>query len=169
MANLFDPEFEEESSQPGFSWKRARLGRQAGGERLGASLYELPPGEATFPYHAHFANEEMLVVVQGHPSLRTEDGWRELSPGEVVAFPVGRSGAHQIANRGGEPARVLLLSEMNAPEVSVYPDSGKVLAGTRPPGGEEGEGDIYETFALADATDYWSGESPPPELRSAEG
>ena len=169
MANLFEPNFEEESSQPGFSWKRARLGRQAGADRLGASLYELPPGQATFPYHAHFANEEMLIVVQGHPSLRTDDGWRELSPGEVVSFRVGRDGAHQIANRSEKPARVLLLSEMNAPEVSLYPDSNKVLAGTRPPGGEEGDDDIFETFALVDATDYWDEERPPLEPGTAEG
>jgi len=161
MANLFDPEFDEESSRPGFGWKRARLGRQAGGERLGASLYELPPGQASFPYHAHFANEEMLVVVSGRPSLRTEEGWRELPPGEIVSFPVGRDGAHQIANRTEEPVRVLLVSEMNAPEVSFYPDSNKILAGTRPPGGEEGEDDVFEAFRLADVTDYWEGEEPP--------
>jgi uncharacterized cupin superfamily protein len=159
--NLFEPEFEEESDRRGFRWKRARLGRQAGSERLGASLYELPPGQASFPYHAHFANEEMLIVIAGWPSLRTEDGWRELSPGEVVSFAVGRGGAHQVVNRADEPARILLLSEMNAPEVSFYPDSKKILAGTRPPGGEESEDDIFETFDLADATDYWQGEEPP--------
>jgi uncharacterized cupin superfamily protein len=161
MANLLDPEFDEESSRSGFSWKRARLGRQAGGERLGASLFELPPGQASFPYHAHFANEEMLIVVAGRPSLRGDEGWRELSPGEVVSFRVGRGGAHQIANRSGEPVRVLLISEMNAPELSFYPDSNKILAGTRPPGGEEGDDDIFEAFDLADAADYWQGESPP--------
>ena len=161
MANLFEPDFEDESSRPGFSWKRARLGRQAGGERLGASLYELPPGQATFPYHAHFANEEMLVVVEGRPSLRTGEGWRELSPGEVVSFKVGRSGAHQVVNRSDERARVLIVSEMNAPELSVYPDSNKILAGTRPPGGEEGDDDIFDAFDLADAADYWEGEEPP--------
>ncbi len=161
MANLHEPEFDEESTRPGFAWKRARLGRQAGGERLGASLYEIPPGQATFPYHAHFANEEMLVVIAGRPSLRTGEGWRELAPGEVVSFRVGRDGAHQIANRGSEPARVLIVSEMNAPELSFYPDSDKILAGTRPPGGEERDEDIFEAFDLADAADYWKGEEPP--------
>jgi uncharacterized cupin superfamily protein len=161
MANLFEPEFDGESNRPGFTWRRARLGRQAGGKRLGASLYELPPGQATFPYHAHFANEEMLVVLDGRPSLRTDEGWRELSPGDVVSFTVGREGAHQIANHGEEPVRVLIVSEMNAPELSFYPDSNKILAGTRPPGGEEGDNDIFESFDRADATDYWQGEEPP--------
>ena len=159
MANLFDPDFEADERDPGFSYRRARLGRQAGAQRLGASLYEIPTGQATFPYHAHTANEEMLIVVSGRPSLRTPEGWRELAEGEVVTFPVGEEGAHQVMNRSDESARVLLISEMNAPEVSFYPDSKKILAATRPPGGE-GEG-LFDSFRLDDAVDYFEGESPP--------
>lgn len=161
MANFYEPEWDDEQARPGFGYRRAKLGAQAGGERLGASLYELPPGQASFPYHAHFANEEMLIVVSGRPSLRTGEGWRELEEGEVVSFPVGTRGAHQIVNRSPEPVRVLVVSEMNAPEVSIYPDTNKVLAGTRPPGGVGGADDIFDTFRLADATDYWDGEEPP--------
>jgi uncharacterized cupin superfamily protein len=163
VANLFEPEWEQEEARPGFSYRRAKLGAQAGGERLGASLYELPTGQASFPYHAHFANEEMLIVVSGRPSLRTEAGWRELEPGEIVAFRRGREDAHQVANRSSKPVRVLMVSEMNAPEVSYYPDSDKILAGTRPPGGSSSDDDIFETFERADAVEYWEGEGPPGE------
>jgi uncharacterized cupin superfamily protein len=161
MANLFEPEWDGGSERPGFTCRRAKLGAQAGGERLGASLYEIPSGQATFPYHGHYANEEMIIVIAGRPSLRTPNGWRELEAGEIVACRVGPEGAHQLMNRAEEPARVLVVSEMNAPEVSVYPDSGKVLAGTRPPGGTEAVGDIFETFRRGDAADYWEGEEPP--------
>ena len=160
-ANLFEPDWDGESDRPGFEYRRAKLGAQAGGERLGASLYEIPPGQATFPYHAHFGNEEMLIVLAGRPSLRTPAGWRELETGELVACRVGPEGAHQLMNRTEEPARVLVLSEMNAPEVSVYPDSGKVLAGTRPPGAPETADDVFEAFRLEDAADYWEDEEPP--------
>lgn len=152
---------ERQKRAPGFTYRRAKLGEQAGGERLGASLYEIPPGQATFPFHAHFANEELLIVVEGRPSLRTLAGWRELDPGEVVTFRVGHGGAHQVMNRSKEAAQVLIVSEMNAPEVSFYPDSGKVLAGTRPPGGAETDEDIFATFRLDQASDYWEGEDPP--------
>lgn len=37
---------------------RRRLAAAAGGEKLGCSLWELPPGKAAFPLHAHLANEE---------------------------------------------------------------------------------------------------------------
>jgi uncharacterized cupin superfamily protein len=76
----------------------------------------------------------MLIVLAGRPSLRTPSGWRELPAGEVVAFPVGEQGAHQIVNRGDEPVRALVVTTMIAPEVNLYPDRGKLQAATRAPG-----------------------------------
>ena len=160
MANLFDPEFDDTVERPGFTYRRARLGRQAGASKLGVSLYEIPPGNATFPHHWHGANEELAIVVAGRPSVRTPDGWRELADGEVLSFPVGEAGAHQLANRSDEPARVLVISTMIAPEVNGYPDSGKVLATVRPPG-SPGDGSLAASFRLADEVDYWEGEEPP--------
>ena len=62
MANVFEPEFDAESGATEFRYRRARLGWRAGSEQLGVSLYEIPPGQATFPYHWHAANEEMMLV-----------------------------------------------------------------------------------------------------------
>jgi uncharacterized cupin superfamily protein len=67
---------EVEGGQPGFRYRRARLDYQAGCERLGVSLWELPPSEAT-PYGDHHGNEELLVVVSGRPRMRTPEGRRE--------------------------------------------------------------------------------------------
>jgi uncharacterized cupin superfamily protein len=161
VANVFEPEFDPDNTQPGFAYRRARIGWQAGSERLGASVYEIPPTQATFPYHWHSANEELLVVLSGRPSVRTPDGWRELAPGEVVAFPVGPRGAHQLANRGEDAARVLIVSEMNAPELSGYPDTDKVAALNRPPGGRDAPDELFYVFRTEDSTDYWEGEEPP--------
>ena len=158
-ANIFEPEFDAEQDRPGFAWRRARIGRQAGAEHLGASVFELPPGQASFPFHYHRANEELLIVLAGRPTLRTSSGERELEPGEVVAFPVGEQGAHQLLNRGAEPVRFLIVSEMNAPEIVVYPDSGKIFARDTPPGGEPvGDGG---SFFSSDAVDYFEGEPDP--------
>jgi uncharacterized cupin superfamily protein len=161
MANLFEPEFEESIDRPGFRWQRALLGRQAGGERLGASLFELAPGCAAFPMHYHLGNEEMLIVIAGRPSLRTPDGERELATGEVVSFPRGEVGAHQVVNRSEEEVLVLLVSEMNAPEVVVRPESGQLSALGKPPGGR-GEG-IHKVFMLEDEVELWDAQEPPPE------
>jgi uncharacterized cupin superfamily protein len=140
MANIFEPEWDAERDAEPFRWKRARLGRQSGARDLGASLFEVPPGAATFPLHAHFANEELLVVLSGRPTLRTRDGERELEPGEVVAFPAGLEGAHRLENRSDEPVRLLIVSTMRAPEINAMLEDGKYwlrdyVPGTDPPDG----------------------------------
>jgi uncharacterized cupin superfamily protein len=151
--NILDPELDQSSERDGFRHRGSRVAEKAGAHRLGASLYELPPGQRTFPYHWHTANEEMLIVLQGTVSLRDPDGWRELSEGSVVAFPRGERGAHQMRNDGSEPVRFLMVSELRSPEVLVYPDSGKV-------GAREWEATdvIRLNWRRDDAVDYWEGE-----------
>ncbi len=159
MPNINDPLFDEPREHPGFRCGRARLGRQAGSERLGLSLWELPAGEAAYPYHHHLAEEELVVVLEGTPSLRTPDGWRELSEGEVVAFPRGEQGGHQLANRTEGTVRFLAFSSSGEPDIVVYPDSGKLGAFERLPQG----GGLWAMFRLADTVDYHDGEQPPGE------
>ena len=119
MANVLKPEFDAERDEPPFRWRRAKLAQQAGARELGASLFEVPAGAATFPLHAHYANEELLIVLSGRPTLTGRDGdSRELEPGEVVAFPAGRAGAHRLDNETGEPLRILIVSTMKAPEIN---------------------------------------------------
>ncbi len=155
-ANLFEPSLEAGGEQPGYRSRGAGLGSQAGAERIGASLYELGPGNSICPYHWHAANEELCVVIAGAPTLRTPEGERELTPGEVVAFQTGEGGAHKITNHGDRPTRVLMVSEMNAPEIAVQPDSRKVLARQEAPG-VPATG-VRALFRLDDAVDYWEGE-----------
>lgn len=158
--NVFEPEFEEERRWNDFTYQRARLGQKAGAERLGASLYELSAGAPAWTYHYQHANEEMLVVVSGRPSLRTPEGWRQLNPGDLVAFPRGEHGAHTVGNDTKQPVRFLMLSEMNAPDVMLYPDTGKVGVISRPPGSPGDEEELAAWFRLGDQVDYWEGEQP---------
>jgi uncharacterized cupin superfamily protein len=163
MANVFEPSYDDTSEREGFAGRRARIGRQARAEHLGASLFELEPGSAPFPLHFHLGNEEMVIVLAGTPSLRTPVGERDLEPGEVVAFPRGEQGAHQVINRTDERARILIVSEMNAPDVVVRPESNKISAFGRPPGAA-GEG-FHDVYFRHDAVELWDGEEPPPPRR----
>jgi uncharacterized cupin superfamily protein len=125
MANVYEPDWDAGRDEPPFRWRRARVGRQAGARDLGASLFELPPGAASFPLHAHYNNEEMIVVLAGSPSLTSADGEvRRLLPGELVACPAGREGAHRLDNHTDEPVRVLLVSTMRAPEINEMLEDG---------------------------------------------
>ena len=155
--NIEKPDFDEPRDRDGFRALRAGVGRQAGAVKLGASVWEVPPGEAAYPYHFHLAEEEMLVVLSGTPTLRTPEGERELEQGELVSFLRGEEGAHQILNRSAGPVRFLALSTTDAPDIVVYPDSNKVGCYDRR---REGGG-LRELHFRANAVDYWDGESPP--------
>ena len=159
MTSFLEPEFDPPIEREGFRGRRARLGRQAGCEHLGISLFELEPGSAAFPLHYHLGNEEMLIVLSGERRCGPLDGERPLAEGEVVALPVGEAGAHQVINRGDGPARILIVSEMNAPDVVVRPESDKISAFGRPPGAA-GEG-FHDVYFRRDAVDLWDGEPPP--------
>jgi uncharacterized cupin superfamily protein len=125
--NVFAPDLEWDSDDPdGYRAGMDRFGPKLGAERLGASVYELPPGQAVCPYHYELSEEEWLVVLSGRPTLRTPDGEEELAAGAVVCFPAGPGNAHKISNASDEPARVLMFSEVKHPAITVYPDSDKV-------------------------------------------
>ena len=149
--NLHGENWDRVEDRPGWRSKDAWVGKRLGAELLGGSLYELEPGDRLWPYHLHHANEEWLIVVSGGPTLRTPDGERDLVEGDVVVFPRGKPGAHQVANRTAEPVRVLMLSSMLAPEIVEYPDSGKV--GARSVAGER-----ILMSRPGPPLDYWDGE-----------
>ncbi|HEY7422342.1 MAG TPA: cupin domain-containing protein [Gaiellaceae bacterium] len=103
-----------------------RLVRAEGGT-LNASLWEFAPGAAQFVYHFHHGSEEMLVVLRGTPTVRMHDGDHVLREGDVVPFPRGVAGGHQVRNDGEEVARVLIVAANTNPDVAEY-ESGKLAA-----------------------------------------
>lgn len=129
VANIFADRFSYERG----SLRGEPVARKAGARELGGTLYELRPGSEDIPLHIHHALEELLVVLSGTPTLRTLDEERELRPGEVVAFPRGRRGAHAVVNRSSEPVRYLMLSTKSMPEIVEYPEQGTLRVMTRAP------------------------------------
>ena len=97
------------------------------------------------------------ALLAGRPTLRTPEGWRELEQGEVVSFLTGERGAHQLVNWTAETVRFLSFSTSANPDVVVYPDSGKLGAAERRPGGWRLRAMIPDTARV----DYWHGEIPP--------
>ncbi|HMJ04466.1 MAG TPA: cupin domain-containing protein [Conexibacter sp.] len=136
----------------GFRAGSVRLGPDLGAERTGATVWELPPGQAVCPYHYEHGEEEWLLVLDGRPSVRTPEGTRELAPHELLFFATGPAGAHQVRNDSDAPARVVMWSEVVWPTATVYPDSDKVGVYL----GDE-EDDLI--FRRASAVEYLDGES----------
>ena len=149
--NLHGDEWDRSEDRPGWRSKDAWVGGRIGAELLGGSMYELEPGDRLWPYHTHHANEEWVIVVRGAPTLRTHEGEQQLHEGDVVAFPRGKQGAHQIRNDTDAPIRVLMLSSTIKPDIVEYLDTGKI--GARSVAGER--------ILLArpgPELDYWEGE-----------
>ena len=134
----------------GYRWRGGGIGRQLQSKRIGGTVYDvLSDDDRTYPYHFHHGMEEWLLVIDGTPTLRTIAGDWELRVGDLVCFPTGPQGGHQV--RG--PGTVLILSASGSPETIEYPDSEKI--GARPPG---------KFFRLESEVDYWEGEEIPEEL-----
>jgi uncharacterized cupin superfamily protein len=157
VPNIYRPVFEEGNRPEGFRSQRARIGYDLGTELIGCSLWEVPPGEAAYPYHFHYADEELLIVIRGRPTLRTPDGTRELEEGDALRFPLGEDGAHQIINRSDESVAFLAVSSHGRPDIVMYPDSNKLGVGERLPHG----GGLRAFFHREESVGYFDREGPP--------
>jgi uncharacterized cupin superfamily protein len=147
-------------------FRRKQLGAAAGGEELGTSLYELDPGKRTWPRHYHAGNEEAVYVLAGELTLwlgtgESEDGddtgetEHRLDPGHYAALPSGPAHAHEVAARGDETARFLVVSTMNEPDLSVLVgrDAAMLFAGGAP--GNYDDRYVSKTVDLDAEVDYW--------------
>jgi uncharacterized cupin superfamily protein len=118
----------------------ARLLERPQGTHLVSAVWELDPGAASGPYHVHHATEELLLVLDGSATLRTPDGERELSRGDVVHFAVGASGAHQVLNRSDAPVRYLMVAAHTNTDVIEYVDQEQVVVYSKSPSLLQSEG-----------------------------
>ena len=149
--NLNADEWDRTEEREGWRSKDAWVGARIGAELIGGSMYELEPGDRLWPYHTHHANEEWVVVLRGQAMLRTPEGERTLSEGDVVCFPRGKEGAHQVRNETDSAIRMLMLSTLIAPDIVEYLDSGKV-------GARSVKGERILLSRPGPELDYWEGE-----------
>jgi uncharacterized cupin superfamily protein len=98
VAGDSDVQWSEQYHGEKFGYRRKSLGSAAGGEELGCSLYEVPPGRRAWPYHYHLANEEAIYVLEGSGTLRIGGEEILVSEGDYVALPARAEGAHQLVN-----------------------------------------------------------------------
>lgn len=151
--NLLELELAEhrEPAPAGHRFRSRSPGRDVGSKLTGLGVYELEPGQATWPYHFELVEEEWLLVLAGEVTLRTPEGERRLRAGDVACFPAGAAGAHAVRNDGETLARFAMPSSVaRQGDAVVYPDSGKVKVSGR---GFEHRG------RLGEPVPYWEGEA----------
>jgi uncharacterized cupin superfamily protein len=123
--------------------------------KLGASVDIVPPGKVTCPYHFHYAQEEMFVILQGEGTLRVAGERVPVRAGDVIAIPPGPEYPHQLINTSSGILKYLSISTQEVPEICEYPDSSKYLSYAEPAGPLLGKGRMHR----ADTDlDYWDGE-----------
>ena len=109
----------------------AEIGNFIGARKLGYRLAIVPPGKAYCPLHAHEKEEEMFLVLEGEPTIRSSRGSIRCRTGDVIAFLTGDRGTHQLRNDSKAPVKLLLLGLDRADDVVYYPDSNKVAVDSR--------------------------------------
>jgi uncharacterized cupin superfamily protein len=124
--------------------------------KLGAGIDIVPPGKRACPYHFHYAQEELFVILEGAGTLRVAGEMIPISAGDVIGIPPGPEYPHQIINTSNAPLKYLSISTQDVPEICEYPDSGKYLAYTRVKGGLLDGGRMHRA---ATDLDYWDGEA----------
>ena len=149
--NLHRADYTYEDKPDGYRCGTQRFGPLIGASKISGTVYEVPAGESTIPYHYEYGAEEWLLVLDGRPTLRHPDGDDELEPGDLVCFPEGPAGAHKVTNHGEDTARVMIISTYSRPAIAIYPDSDKVSIFP---------GDDRDRLTMRRATlDYWDGEA----------
>ncbi|MBM3535643.1 MAG: cupin domain-containing protein [Alphaproteobacteria bacterium] len=149
IRNLNDAKTEHERRDPLYESDSARLAAGTAAQKLGASVDTVPPGKRSCPYHFHYAQEEMFVVIDGNGTLRVAGEMLPIRTGDVIFIPPGPDYPHQIINTSDAPLKYLSISTRETPEVCEYPDSGKY--GAYAPG-------LRSLQYAKNGVDYWENE-----------
>ncbi|MDZ7730217.1 MAG: cupin domain-containing protein [Natrialbaceae archaeon] len=139
-------------------YKRKHLSGELADADIGCSLYQLAPGDRSWPYHFHTRNAEAMYVLEGSGRCRHPEGETEIAAGDFISFPPSEDGAHRLINDGERPLVYLAVSTMAEPDITVYPDSSKfgVYVGS-PPGGRDGRS-LEGYYNIEDDVEYWTDE-----------
>ncbi|WP_316862734.1 cupin domain-containing protein [uncultured Cohaesibacter sp.] len=143
-----------------FQSKLGRIGSLIGLKKLGMMLTVVEPGGKAYPFHAHSANDEAFVILEGAGTYRFGDKTYPVKQGDILAAPAGGAEvAHQIINTGSETLKYLGISTKAEPEIVEYPDSGKFAAVARVRGDSFLSAEFLHVGRLSDKCDYWDGET----------
>lgn len=158
ITNVNDLDWESGGNRDKFAFERKWFTPKVGGQKLGCSLYRVPPGKTAFPFHKHFTNEEAIYVLAGKGTIRLEDQEFEVGPGDYIALPP-EGPNHQLINTGVEDLDYLCISTMIHPDITLFPDSDKVIAfAGSGPGGDKSTRSFFGIYKAGSAVGYYDDE-----------
>jgi uncharacterized cupin superfamily protein len=154
IRNFNEVALHHERRDPLYESHAARLSVDTAAQKLGASVDIVAPGKRSCPYHFHYAQEEMFVILDGQGTLRVAGERLPVHTGDVIFIPPGPDYPHQLINTSDAPLKYLSISTRETPEVCVYPDSAKYQSMVTINGARA----FMAVQRDATSVDYWDGE-----------
>ena len=100
--------------------EKRQLGDVFGLKNFGVNLTRIAPGGESALLHRHSRQDEFVYILEGRPTLVTDTGEIELSPGMCAGFPAGGT-AHQLVNRSDADVVYLEVGDRTAGDAASYP------------------------------------------------
>jgi len=98
------------------------LGDLFGLANFGVNLTRLAPNAVSALRHAHSKQDEFIYILQGNPTLHTDDGQTRLSPGMCAGFKAATGNGHQLINQTSEDVVYLEIGDRTPGDEGTYPD-----------------------------------------------
>jgi uncharacterized cupin superfamily protein len=110
------------------------LGDVFGLKNFGVNLTRMAPRSVSSVRHAHTKQDELVYILEGRPTLITDEGRTQLAPGMVAGFPAGTGNAHRLVNETDEDVVYLEIGDRTPGDSATYPDD-DLVAVAKPAGG----------------------------------
>jgi uncharacterized cupin superfamily protein len=101
---------------------KRQLGDLFGLNNFGVNLTSLAPNAVSALRHAHSKQDELIYILRGHPTLHTDEGKIQLSPGMCAGFPAGTGNASNLVNETDDEVVYLEIGDRSSGDEVVYPD-----------------------------------------------
>jgi uncharacterized cupin superfamily protein len=98
------------------------LGDLFGITNFGVNLTRLAPKASSALRHAHSKQDEFIYILQGHPTLHTDEGRTPLAPGMCAGFKAGTGNGHQLINETDKVVVYLEMGDRTSGDAATYPD-----------------------------------------------
>ncbi|MEN9423531.1 MAG: hypothetical protein RL122_914 [Pseudomonadota bacterium] len=102
--------------------EKRQLGDFFGLNNFGVNLTRLAPGAISALRHSHTKQDEFVYILQGCPTLHTNDGATRLEPGMCAGFPAGADNAANLSNDTDSDVLYLEIGDRMAGDSANYPD-----------------------------------------------
>jgi len=102
--------------------RKQPLGDPFGLANFGVNLTTLAPGASSSLRHAHSKQDEFVYVLEGNPTLHTDEGRTRLAPGMCAGFKAGTGNGHRLVNETDAEVRYLEIGDRTPGDEGSYPD-----------------------------------------------